>query len=748
MNQEIEPKILSQLTKHEFVGRDSEFEKLLQHAKSNDSVNGLMLLSAPFDGSSEILKQVYEELFEQQSEIVPFYFSVSKNDVTVENAVRRFLQSFLLQVVAFRRKDAKMLLVEPQIHELAEICDEKDSEWFVALIAACETESNLGDYRSFIRHYLSAPLRAAASGEKIFVMIDNLHHSEALIGETSLIDELKGVFSRGSVPFVFSGRRRYLLKAIENRSLPMADAKLLKLNSLSPVNAGTMLERLAQNNNVEVNAATRDLIVNQFHSNPAWISAVIFAARERGIKLTTYQNFEKIYISELLGGRIGRKLDEVFDEISENPETQKEIISLLKSFQENKYQSQRMSSWAKSINADDTDFYKAIRGLHLNEFIRLNSSQIENSDRDTVHHDYIAARFMSDVQNVPRTKVFDEMLAKSLKRAPEKMTDLLRKNSSIGLCNLLNSFDCQNVSKSFFNYESFRDKYKGLETAEILKEIAEESEKICLPQIVHTAKCVGYYPPIQLVCDNERCIVSLGFEEGNYLDENEVHWIAVEIDSKLEASEELTRFWCDRLEMAALMCDFGKTQIWIISPQGFSPEACALLEERGAYGSSRAQAELLLIALENQNLAKKSAKKSESKANFYEFVMPMSEDSEVIAANLIDELARRAKFQSKQLNQIKTAVVEACINAAEHSLSPDRRIHHKILIDEKKLEITITNRGIPYSLSKKKSQNNLVTEPAESRRGWGLKLMRKLMDEVSFERVDDGTSIKLVKYKN
>ena len=39
-----------------------------------------------------------------------------------------------------------------------------------------------------------------------------------------------------------------------------------------------------------------------------------------------------------------------------------------------------------------------------------------------------------------------------------------------------------------------------------------------------------------------------------------------------------------------------------------------------------------------------------------------------------------------------------------------------------------------------------TTEAAEERRGWGLKLIRTLMDEVEFEKVDDGTSLRMTKY--
>ena len=37
-------------------------------------------------------------------------------------------------------------------------------------------------------------------------------------------------------------------------------------------------------------------------------------------------------------------------------------------------------------------------------------------------------------------------------------------------------------------------------------------------------------------------------------------------------------------------------------------------------------------------------------------------------------------------------------------------------------------------------------DPAEQRRGWGIKLIKTLMDEVEFERVDEGTSLRMTKY--
>ncbi len=107
----------------------------------------------------------------------------------------------------------------------------------------------------------------------------------------------------------------------------------------------------------------------------------------------------------------------------------------------------------------------------------------------------------------------------------------------------------------------------------------------------------------------------------------------------------------------------------------------------------------------------------------------------------IEEIARRHHFEPKAINQIKTALLEACVNAAEHSLSPDRKIYQKFTVEADKIIITISNRGLRLTDAKGEE-----FEPVEGRRGWGLKLMQSLMDEVKFEQVDDGTRISMTKY--
>jgi serine/threonine-protein kinase RsbW len=210
------------------------------------------------------------------------------------------------------------------------------------------------------------------------------------------------------------------------------------------------------------------------------------------------------------------------------------------------------------------------------------------------------------------------------------------------------------------------------------------------------------------------------------------------VESKLEADKNLVEEWCGLLESIAIENGFSRTRIWLISNEGFTDESVAVLNRRQALGSSRQQFELLTARL---NVA---PVKQIPKAESDEFVMilPMGEDNELVAANTVEQIARRLDFRPEAINQIKTAIVEACINTAEHSFSPDRKIYQRFRVESDRLTITIASRGVTPSGISEKAADEAVLE----RRGWGLQLIRSLMDEVEFESVDEGTSLRMTKY--
>tara|TARA_Y100001968_G_scaffold328105_1_gene374586 strand:+ start:2126 stop:2542 length:417 start_codon:yes stop_codon:yes gene_type:complete len=127
--------------------------------------------------------------------------------------------------------------------------------------------------------------------------------------------------------------------------------------------------------------------------------------------------------------------------------------------------------------------------------------------------------------------------------------------------------------------------------------------------------------------------------------------------------------------------------------------------------------------------------------------IPMQPDMEVIATSVAESIGTFIGLDHNKVDEIKIAVVEACINAFEHSKSAEQRISVSFSMDEKGLMISINDGGEGFDM------DDAMAKIAEKRsegigdRGWGLTLIHELMDEVSIASTDNGTLVKMLKYR-
>ncbi len=728
-------KILATVEASDFVGRRVELDALRQHADgTSKSSNGLWLLSPPGGGASELLRQTYDALYREPANTIPIYFAVGESDGTAKACARRFLDVFTAQTNAFQRRYSDGADETTAINEIAECrATHSDLAEDSAANRVFDDEEPTGD-RAFVRDCLSAPLRHKASGAKFFVMIDDLHSAAYQTGEINFVEELKDVYAAAELRFVLAGRRRFLYEAARTGNTRLSDAEVLRLEPPNFAEAGLLAENLARRLNIKINEQARDLIARKFDGRPIFIKFLLQAASAARLDLDGFGKVEKVYTDEIFGGAIARFYDAALRRAAPRAETQKIFVKLIGQSLTGDGGKMPLEAWRGATDLNEADFYRVMSLLNISEIVRVSSNQVEAMRENETLNDYLTARFRLEIAAENRALVVGETLAAFLKRAPRTMAKFYRERSAIGLRELLSAFDNQETPLALIDYSAFAP-YKGLPTAEIPADF-DGAETIRLPQIVYTAHTSAFYPPLGSVTDTARSAVALGFAHSEYTDANETVWLAAEVDSKLEASRETAEFWCDRLEMVALVCNFKNYQLWLVAPEGFAPEASEVLRERNAYGSSRRQIERLVKFLKVESIVgeKKGAQE-------YEIVIPMGDDTELIAAHAVEEIAKRHSFSPKAINQIKTALVEACINATEHSLSPDRKIYQKFSFEANKLVVTISNRGLRFD-----GQPAAEITPDEGRRGWGLKLMKSLMDEVKFEQVDDGTRISMTKY--
>ncbi len=731
-------KTLSNVSADDFIGRSNELDIILRHAKGASWEKGLVFLSAPGAGLTELLRQAYDQLFYEQGDVVPVYFRFHNNEKDISQVAKRFLTSFIQQVSSFRKKNPSNLFSSPDVCELRRSFDPADIEWIDPLIDICDSESRLNDAQSFFRLAFSAPARAAQFGVKVFVIFDDLNQSSACnTVDFNVLEELKSLYSHNS-RYLFGGRRRALFNGIQTGERVLDQVRLIGLEKLAFSDSGLLIERMAKELRIEITDQARDLIAHQLRGMPVWIRGFMLSAARMKQHLNTYKQVESVYMEGIGSGQIRGWFDTALREIVPNAENQMRLVELLYDLFNAGRNRDPVGAWKRHFNLSNDEFTKMIDQLNESEFINTSSNIIQADEDNLPLRDYIEVRYRLEILRDQRSLVIGSCLSEFLKRAPVEMEGFYKTGSTLGVKQLLSAFDCQDVPESLLNYGKFKKLHKGNTTDQILENISGEKERIRLPQIVYAANTVSIYSPFGKIANREESAVAIGFNSAEYRDENEIVWITSEVNSKLEMDEKQVNFWCDRLEMVAVMCGYSRYKLWLIATDGFNEEAQKALGERDAYGSNRQQATLLAKYINSDDLLTKI-----EDPNQYEIVLPMGDDTELIAAFAVEEIAKKYEFDAKSINQIKTALVEASINANEHSKSNERKIYHRFVMEDNQLKISVSNRGLRFD-GKKASTSEL----GKGRRGWGINLIKKLMDEVEYEIVDDGSRITMIKYLN
>ncbi|MBI4689346.1 MAG: ATP-binding protein [Nitrospirae bacterium] len=132
-----------------------------------------------------------------------------------------------------------------------------------------------------------------------------------------------------------------------------------------------------------------------------------------------------------------------------------------------------------------------------------------------------------------------------------------------------------------------------------------------------------------------------------------------------------------------------------------------------------------------------------------ELALPSKFGYEKIAMAASAIIAEGIGFPSEKIEDLKTAISEACINAIEHGnkMQADKKVTILFGINESKLTIEVMDEGegSVFHITEKSDLTSKL-EGKESPRGLGLFLIKSLMDEAEFVPGREGSQLRMVIY--
>lgn len=131
-----------------------------------------------------------------------------------------------------------------------------------------------------------------------------------------------------------------------------------------------------------------------------------------------------------------------------------------------------------------------------------------------------------------------------------------------------------------------------------------------------------------------------------------------------------------------------------------------------------------------------------------ELTLPMVPDIEIAAARAAGNLGRELGMSSERIDEMTHAIIEACINAREHSGCADNRIFIRFVgtstSDASRIDVWVTDHGRGFDPEEARARR---PRPGQAhKRGRGLQLIEAHMDEVEITTTTGGgTTIHMAK---
>ena len=716
--------VLTVCPDEEYFGRNGIIEELYLHGTGPVRPPfGIYLVGKRWMGKTEVLKRVYHRLFRDQEQVIPFYYRF-KPFISTEEFIVDYLHNFARQYLAFIEHDPAIMGEPFPMGRLARTLRDRGGIELSRFLALYRRGGGGDGGMNAVGNALTAPVKTAALyGARVFLILDDFHHAARIFlheGGKSVMGEYMRLLMSEPVLYVASG---YSDKITGGDIFPGA-LKSMELAGLERETSRELLEEMCRRLSIGYDGDVLTVVAKQLAGNPAYMKSIVGAVSQRGGRgFTTVKEFITLYVDEVVEGSITLSLASAVTLRSLN------TLRLLS-----------LSIHARSITIEDLRAYEVCghdeMRRSLDELCDLYLLEVDCGlvrwIGDGVMEDYITSLYETRLEGRSPAETKARLALKKLKEGYLLQGEEVRGDIAGDVRELLGKFNGQKISPLLFSNQDFLARHddKGGESGG-------DAQTLSLPHIAGcSSRTEGGYTIIS----------AHGFSGGAYNDENEVTWVV-----GIKASPAAIHLG----DVESIVRRFGavrgqsdsKVVKWVVGREGFTGEALKRLKVEGAYTTDGRQLALLREMLSRSEAALRDGVFGRpAPLKEFEIILPMSGRAELVAARAVEEVGGEMGFGRETTDQIKTALVEACINAFEHSKVKHGKVYCRFVVASDRLTVSIRNSGRDFDWNLSSKDDPVVKLAGSAGRGRGITLMRQLMDEVRFEKLRDGTKLVMTKY--
>jgi serine/threonine-protein kinase RsbW len=732
----------------EFFGREDELAALLRVCLEGKSGIGasVMIYGPPNVGKTSLLLKLKYDLQTipegaSPPRPFPFYFSFSKILSHPLALSQHFLQEYLWQLLVFLGDSP------PAAFDTDVLCDRLGTYGLVdyrEFIVAHRRFTERGDGLSALVNAFSFPF--VWRGEIFYpvFLFDDFQYTCKLqnIPDGAILSILRPYIKSGHFPMIISGSSPGHVTASLKREGLFGSFQLMEVGGISPAASEKMWASLFERRKIRMPAHIQARAAARLGHIPIYQRMFAEEVSFRNAQVDDEIGFENLFALSVTEGQLNRYWREFFESAFPDRMARARAIKFLKRVVCDQFPLDSFEGALSLLGTSADDGGEILSALEFKGLLKSDFEQLRFVG-DPVLADFLYWAFERGVLGKSGSQVAAALVQAKLSHASAGQLEGSREKWIYVTKELMRRWDFREVPMLLFRFGSFRERFGGKGLLEVVIGMEKEPLKMRLPKV--SSVSTGY----RARRNGPRFdfdLVAYGFQEAEYSEENLVIWAVDVITEKaltanaVEHFENRCRLLCLEKGLSA-----GQLRKWILFDGAADPDALDRAAQHDILLTHRSQMRLFLnlFGMAELDIAPEERRVPESAPGAepleFELVLPMKADTEVVAARVAEEVAAYASLDKDTVDRVKMALIEACINAFEHSGAESGKVRLRYVLSPEKIELFVQDEGKGFRGGRGGGES-------KRNRGWGLKLIRELVDDVEIATGDRGTVVRMVKY--
>ncbi len=735
----------------DFFGREEELAALTRAALEGGRGIGssFMIFGPPNIGKTLLLLKLGDALRTVPREAggarpFPFYFSFSQILSHPLALSQHFLQEYLGQLLRFLGDE------HPPVFDPEAMCERLATHGFTGgrqTLAAHARYTAAGDGLSALVNALSLPFAAQADSHYPVFLFDDFQYTGKLQGvpEGTMLSILRPYIKSGHFPLFLSGSSPGRVTASLKREGLYGAFQMLEIGGLRAESSVRLWGHLCERRRVEIASALLPRASRRVGGIPFYQRMLVEEIFFRNVRVSDAISLENMYALSVTEGKLNRYWREFFENAFPDRTRRGRAIRFLKRVLCDRFPLDTMEGALSLMGTSQEEGEAILSSLEFKGLLKADLEQVAFVD-DPVLADFLYWAYERGILGKGVSQVTSAIVQARLAPAPmDAGQGEAHARRVVVVKELMRKWDLREVPRLIFEFGPFREKFGRKGLLEVVIGMEHEAVRVRLPKI--SSVSTGYRahrggPRFDFD------LVAYGFLDEEFSEENLVIWAVDVVPEKSLGARGVEHFE-NRCRLLALEKGLPADRLrkWMLLNETADPAAVDLAGRYGIHLSHPTQLRLFLnlFGLEELERAPEAERHAGAhpaptdKPLEYELVLPIKADSEMVAARVAEEVAAFAAVDADTVDRIKMAIIEACINAFEHSASVTGKVRLRYLLSPGKIELFVQDDGKGFQAGKAGGES-------KKNRGWGLKLIRELVDEVEIDTGMDGTVIRMVKY--